>query len=247
MAASRSVEQPLGFPKCKRCPLRKGGSIEVCYRCANASFTHVKAPCGVCTRETTGGKCGNPLCADSNRSIECIDAVAVKTGALDDKIKKLKYGGKTGWATIFGRVVAGYLDSHCDPDDFDLIIPNPTFIGPGSHRQIAHAELVIEAAGREDTLDVWPFDSAPWVLQKTGPTPASAAPGSNYWGKVAAADALLDVLYVADPDAVRGARVLVYDDVCTTGHQLDRVAQVLKRSGAASVEGLVLARTPWRR
>jgi predicted amidophosphoribosyltransferase len=41
--------------------------------------------------------------------------------------------------------------------------------------------------------------------------------------------------------------VLVYDDICTTGGQLDAVAGCLHdQGGAARVEGVVLARAPWR-
>jgi predicted amidophosphoribosyltransferase len=41
--------------------------------------------------------------------------------------------------------------------------------------------------------------------------------------------------------------VLIYDDVCTTGTQLDAVAGcLLDRGGAARVEAVVLARAPWR-
>lgn len=45
---------------------------------------------------------------------------------------------------------------------------------------------------------------------------------------------------------VTGKRVIVYDDVLTTGCQLDTIARFLKAHGAASVRGLVLARAPWR-
>jgi predicted amidophosphoribosyltransferase len=40
--------------------------------------------------------------------------------------------------------------------------------------------------------------------------------------------------------------VLVYDDVLTTGAQLNVCARFLKQRGAASVRGLVLARARWR-
>jgi predicted amidophosphoribosyltransferase len=40
---------------------------------------------------------------------------------------------------------------------------------------------------------------------------------------------------------------LVYDDICTTGGQLDVIADyLLDQGGAARVEGVVLARAPWR-
>lgn len=43
---------------------------------------------------------------------------------------------------------------------------------------------------------------------------------------------------------VQGARIAVVDDVLTTGSTIHTIAQMLKRSGATSVYGLVLARTP---
>jgi predicted amidophosphoribosyltransferase len=50
----------------------------------------------------------------------------------------------------------------------------------------------------------------------------------------------------ASPESVVKT-VLVIEDVCTTGTQLDAVAGVLLDQGrAARVEGVVLARAPWR-
>jgi len=42
--------------------------------------------------------------------------------------------------------------------------------------------------------------------------------------------------------------ILVFDDVCTTGYQLNAVVgRPLDQGRAARVRALVLARTPWRR
>jgi predicted amidophosphoribosyltransferase len=41
-----------------------------------------------------------------------------------------------------------------------------------------------------------------------------------------------------------GARIVVIDDVMTTGSTLDEIAAALKRAGAAQVTNLVVARTP---
>ena len=46
----------------------------------------------------------------------------------------------------------------------------------------------------------------------------------------------------ARPESVVGRRILVIDDVCTTGATLEACALALKEAGAVSVWGLALAR-----
>jgi predicted amidophosphoribosyltransferase len=45
---------------------------------------------------------------------------------------------------------------------------------------------------------------------------------------------------------VDGAHIAVVDDVATTGSTLHSIAREFKAAGAASVCGLVIARTPYR-
>jgi predicted amidophosphoribosyltransferase len=47
---------------------------------------------------------------------------------------------------------------------------------------------------------------------------------------------------LAGQGGVRGARVLLVDDVMTTGATLNECARALKAGGAASVDALVLAK-----
>jgi hypoxanthine phosphoribosyltransferase len=46
-------------------------------------------------------------------------------------------------------------------------------------------------------------------------------------------------------DTLRGKRVVLVDDVMTTGASLYTVARVLKAAGVSQVTGLVVARTEW--
>jgi predicted amidophosphoribosyltransferase len=167
----------------------------------------------------------------------------MKRPPIEAAILRLKYHQAAGWATIFGRLLLGHLQQDYLPGDIDLIVANPTLADvPG---RLRHTELVIDSAYTEDLFLGWPFDiNTPRAIVKVAASPKSA--GASLADKIAAADALADVLHVPEPDRVAGRRVLIYDDVCTTGYQLDRVARVLvEKGGAASVEGLVLARAPW--
>ncbi|PRH80741.1 hypothetical protein C6N75_02250 [Streptomyces solincola] len=71
--------------------------------------------------------CGLP---EAERGFSRVDAVAMYSGALRDKIHKLKYEGRAGWAMIFGRLLVGWMDSHPEAmRGVDYIVGNPTHTG----------------------------------------------------------------------------------------------------------------------
>jgi predicted amidophosphoribosyltransferase len=202
--------------------------------------------CPVCSqRLDDDSPCRNSLCRERNRRVECVDAIAYLSGALQDKIHSYKYEGKTGWSLIFGRLLVGWLEAHAEGDPPDLIVANPTYIGPGQPGP-GHIEGIIRSAATADYDGRWAFDtSTPATISKTQATEKSA--GKSLAEKRAAAAALRQVLDVPDPARTRGRDILVFDDVCTTGYQLNAVADCLLDQGqAARVRALALARAPWQ-
>jgi len=240
------VGPPLGFPKCPKCTYLRNGPPRTCLACAAQTFEGI-APnaCPVCNQMLTGETCPNWLCTDPARRISRIRAIAYLSGPLRRTILTYKYDGKHGWSLIFGRLLVAWLDQNGRDSPPDLIIANPTFLGDGA-AVFGHTERVLQVAEKEDVLGEWPLDVAdPRVIVKTRETPKSAGNGAA--AKRSAAAELRDALTIPDPRRVVGKRILVYDDVCTTGSQLDAVAAVLiDEGGAADVEGIVLARAPWR-
>ncbi len=240
---------PLGFPSCPKCPYLQGGSPVICSSCAHKAFEPIASPaCRVCSQFVEDdGSCPNWLCSDPTRRIERIDAIAYLSGSLRKKILDYKYENKWGWSVIFGRILLGWLERNLMFDEPDLILANPTWVEPGSMFQTGHTERVLEAAEREDAIGWWNFDVAtPRALVKTAATEKSAANTAS--AKRRAAQDLRAVLAIPDRSRVESKRILVYDDVCTTGSQLDAVAAcLLDVGGAAEVRAVVLARAPWRR
>lgn len=239
--------EPPGFPRCQRCPYVKVGPARICVGCASSTLEAiVPTACPVCSQmPAADGSCPNWLCNDPGRRVDRIDAIAYLSGDLQRKIHRYKYQGKTGWSLIFGRLVVGWLEAHAAAGLPDLIIANPTYLGPDAPRT-GHVEAIIRSAAREDLLRRWPFDiDSPTAVIKTRPTAKSA--GRSAAAKRAAASELLSVLQIPDPARTAGRKILVVDDVCTTGSQINAVAGCLIDQGnAAQVRGLVLARTPWR-
>lgn len=235
--ASASPPAPAGFPNCPKCALLQGGSAGSCFACAGKVLPQQPGPtCSICGQSLESGRCGNRICHDPRRGFGVAHIVAVHKDSLRQVNLRYKNDGRTGWAVVLARILLGYLDAHVDPDTVDLIIPNPS-----SDPSRQHNERIIEAARRED--DSWPFDYKPWAVTKKTSTPKSANNGIDE--KIRVAKLHADALDLS-LNEIKGQRILVYDDVFTTGAQLDQVGRRLISAGAASVDGLVLARAPWR-
>jgi predicted amidophosphoribosyltransferase len=232
------------FPDCLRCAYYRTGPVARCVGCAGRALTlPARDTCVVCAqRLRPDGGCPNELCHSPRRRISKIHVIGYQVGALRRAINAYKYRGSRGLAVVFGRLLLGWLEEHASAGPPGLIVVNPSFVGAGG-QQFAHTEAVLAAAAAEDRAGRWPFDAG--AIVKTQSTLRSA--DAQAWSKKVSGSELRDVLRVADPARTAGQSVLVYDDVCTTGTQLDAVAGcLLDKGGAARVEGIVLARAPWR-
>jgi predicted amidophosphoribosyltransferase len=239
--------QPTGFGTCAGCPYRDVGSVAICYPCARQTMRELpRSRCSVCQQEWTAPRtrCSNRVCHWPDRQFDWNAAVAMRSGALEQAINRYKYDGVTGWALIFGRVLAGFLhDQQQRFTGFHLVIPSPTYVGPGG-RSFDHTALVLSVAAELDETRL-PFVLDPPVLVKTGPTTPLVGLGW-YARRDVCRDEVPRVLQVPAPGRVKGKRVLVYDDVFTDGLNLNAMAKKLREAGAVQVCGVTLARQPWR-
>jgi predicted amidophosphoribosyltransferase len=239
--------EPLGFPSCRPCPYAMVGPARICVACASTSLDRIGPnACPVCRQVVEPGtSCRNWLCNDPGRHFDRVDAIAYYSGQLGETIRRYKYDGATGWKLIFGRLLVGWLEAHARDDPPDLIVANPAYVVPGAGH-VGHVEAIIQSAALADIDRRWSFDSqAPAAIIKMHSTPKSA--GQTAAAKRTAATQLYDALRVPDPARIAGRRILIFDDICTTGSQFNVVARrLLEDGGAAGVRGLVLGRAPWR-
>jgi predicted amidophosphoribosyltransferase len=172
----------------------------------------------------------------------------MNSGPLLRAIRAYKDEDARGWAWLFGRVLAGYLDANSTLfEGFDLIALNPSYTGDGAARTWDHVRLIAERADVE-SLGRWPFDlSRRAVIEKTSMTPRMREAATAQERRRIGFEELAPALLVTAPTRVHGKRILVFDDVFTAGDTLQQVAFKLRGAGAASVSALVLARQPWTR
>jgi predicted amidophosphoribosyltransferase len=242
------TDQLLGeFPDCHGCANFRVGPAATCLACAS---TRLDRPgpdsCPICAQRLGPDlRCPNELCRSRARRIGRIYALGYQTGPLRRAINAYKYRGSRGLAVVFGRLLLAWLEETMAADPPDLIVVNPSHVGRGG-QAFPHTEAVLAAAAHADPGRRWPFDTGPTpAIVKTRPTLKSA--DAQAWSKRVSGRELAEALRVPDPARTRGKFLLVYDDICTTGAQLDVVAAcLLDQGGAARVEGVVLARASWR-
>jgi predicted amidophosphoribosyltransferase len=133
-----------------------------------------------------------------------------------------------------GRLVLGWLNRNLDPDDYDVIVANPTH----SSRQVRHTERILEVADSEDTEGEWPIE--PRALVKKTETTSSAR--GSWRQKWDAAQELEGAVRRRAGVDFSGQRVLIFDDVTTTCAQMHVLGLMLRSWGASNVDGLVVAR-----
>ena len=96
------------------------------------------------------------------------------------------------------------------------------------------AELLARSACRR--WDVKPVR----LLEKIRDNPAQSG-----MTDAAARRANVEGVYrAAEPESIQGRRILLVDDICTTGATLVECAGILRSAGAAEVVCAVVARTP---
>ena len=242
-----AAPQPAGFGRCSRCAFWETGPIATCYNCASTAISPPSdTRCSVCDQRLSSADvaCPNALCNSPERYFESVHAIAMKTGELQDAIRRAKKKGKYGWGYVFARVVLGYLYSHQEIlSGLDAIIPMPAYLEPGTDQRTDHARWVIQQAIEQDERGL-PLMIDPVLIRKRSPT-TKMRRTSGIQQRRDTGRQLYQALEVPDPRLVAGRRIMVYDDVFTTGTTLNAVARRLREAGAAAVTGLTLARQPW--
>ena len=215
----------------------------LCPRCLALSPAGAFCPAGLgeLTPMTAGCVCcgvrlppGPPLCRDCRVSVPPFDVAwgsYAYGGWLEEAIRRVKFGGQEAWGRFLGKLLAHALLSTGFGRGSALVLPVPLHWRRKWKRGFNQSELlareVARALGR-------PLETR--GLFRLRPTAAQA--------RLSRRDRLhqLTGAFVAWPEKVEGMRVLLVDDVMTTGATVAEASRTLKDAGARGVKVAVLAR-----
>lgn len=146
---------------------------------------------------------------------------------------RYKFKGVRGYSRTYGRLVAQCVQDHL-AGRYDLITWVP--LSRARLRQRGYDQAMLLASAAALALD----DVAAETLCKVRDTEAQSGLGKNDASRRAN---VLSAYQVTDPTLVEGRRVLLIDDIVTTGSTLSECARVLRTAGATDVVCAALARS----
>jgi ComF family protein len=210
---------------CALCAAPTGTAL-ICAACAGA-LPRLPQACPRCALPSGDGNlCGQ--CLAHPPAFDRSFAAFVYAFPLDRLVQSFKYRGTLAYAGWFAQAM---LERRAEPPAADVLVPVPLARGRQRERGFNQALEIARPLSRWTGIPL-----APAAARRVRDTPPQAAlPWSERAQNIRGAfECAVDLT---------GRRVMVIDDVMTTGASLDEFAGTLKRAGAASVENWLIART----
>jgi ComF family protein len=170
-----------------------------------------------------------PGCANWSAEIDGIRSPFIFDGVLRRAIHEFKYRNLRALAVPLAELLYGFL--LVNPVPGEVLVPVPLHRKRWRERGYNQSGLLAEELGKLTGL---PVVDGCLFRQQHSPSQARTASVSQRQSNVTGA-------FACRGAELRGKRVLLIDDVCTSGATLNACAGVLKSAGAASVWGLVIA------
>ena len=197
-------------------------------------------------------RCGLPFISDDEADHLCGDcrtrpgafdrarAVGHYAGSLKALILEFKFHGRVGLAEPLGRLLLDLFQRHWTTEGVDLILPVPLHGRRMRQRGYNQAYLLVRHWARWYEVRY----GVPLacrierdLLRRVRPTSPQAGLGRRERERN-----LKMAFALAGSLSVKGLRVLLVDDVLTTGATVNACARVLRAAGAERVDVLTLAR-----
>lgn len=213
---------------CCRLPLPSSAHIHVCPSCWE-QFKPISSPrCSQCGTpfQTIGGidhVCG--ACLASPPPFTAARAAIAFDGPVRDLILRFKYTKQVRLRRPLGLLTAETLAPFAAEASPDLLIPVPLHIKRLRSRGFNQALLLASLLGRE-----WNIRVSRHNLQRTRWTEPQVNLSLDERAKN-----VRGAFRVAAPSEVDGRRVMLVDDVYTTGSTVKECAKILKQAGASAV------------
>lgn len=225
-------------PRCHLCRsfIPATGPLHLCNDCRDGLPVLSGPCCSICGRSFDGAGNNHPCgdCLLHPPPWETARAALLYDGGCRDLIHAFKYRHRFHLRRPLALLTAERLAAFAAEAKADLLAPVP--LHPRRLRQRGFNQSLLLAELLEKT---WQVPLQRQLLQRTRYTTSQTELSAEQ-----RATNLRDAFAVSDPAVVTGKRVLLVDDVFTTGATLAECSRCLLQAGAAAVCCVTVARAP---
>ncbi len=216
-----------------------------CWACGSSLERQAQALCGACALVPLGEacrRCGEPQGPGASTMEDCdtcrgrplafsrVAALGRYEGGLRRAVQRAKFEGELGAWAWMGKALADHVAALPWAGEVDAVVPVPSTWRARLARGANPAALLAGAVSRRLERP-----RRPWLLRR--PTPPQVGLGRRE--RLANVEGAFRISPEATPS---GLRLLLVDDVMTTGATVDVCARALKAAGALRVDVAVAAR-----
>lgn len=235
---STALQDLLLPPRCHICHKHVSGAgrLHICTDC-QTELPLIGAPvCSVCGIPFHGAGHDHPCsrCIATPPPYTAARAALRYEGSCRDLIHHFKYNYKSHLRRPLGLLTAQLLEQFASDQQPDLLVPVPLHVNRLRSRGFNQAVLLGEILSTE-----WKIPLLRQGLRRTRPTTSQIE-----LSRELRSTNLLDAFAVTDPHDIRDLRIMLVDDVFTTGSTLAECALTLRRAGCQTVSAVTVAHAP---
>lgn len=222
-------------PSCVVCAATVEPAEYLCDACDDKITRIVPPFCARCSEPFEGAidhefRCAN--CAQREMNFEAAVSAYRSRGIVRHILLDFKYGRQIHLRHLIGRwLCAAMKDERLRAQTFDILVPVPLHPARERQRGFNQAELLAQLLSAHMSIKHMS------ILQRLRYTTTQTA-----FDRAERMENLRNAFRLRPNADVRGLRVLLVDDVLTTGSTLSECARVLKRAGARSTFAVTAAR-----
>lgn len=170
-----------------------------------------------------------PKCASGNCALDFIRAACVYDDVSKAAMLPFKHSGRIKYFNFMSRAMMWAMR---DMNDLpDVIIPVPLAWRRLCHRGYNQATLLARPIAKAMKVKI-DLDSVHRIYR----------PDMGHKNAAQRAENIRGVFKVVKPERIKGKKILLVDDVMTTGATFSELKRVLMKAGAVSVSGVVFCR-----
>ena len=209
------------------------GVASIPYICASCwqDIQFIEPPwCDICGTPGVIGLCDE--CAISPPRYGKLRAIAFYHKSLQQAIQLFKFEKKRGFAQHLIQLINAHIPSDCNVASYDFVLPIPIHKKRLRERGFNQAALLADGIAKAEDIPVL----ADTLVRKR----YTAAQSSL--DREARQQNIFGAFEVRNPDLIRGKRLLIIDDVFTTGATIREAVSELWTADPAEIDILTLAR-----